>query len=120
MGGWYNPRGLYVKDELHGLPCHRFCEALIEEGVPSGAGANAPLHVHPMFHESDVFNIGRPTMTAFAQRDVRQGKGSLPVSESINEIAFGIPWFKHCDEKIIGQYASAFRKVVENHMELLK
>lgn len=120
MGGWYNPKGLYVKDELHGLSCQKFCDALIAEGVPTGAGGNAPLHVHPVFHEADIFNVGKPTVIAFGQRDLRQGKGALPVSESITEIAFSIPWFKHYDEKIIEQYASAFRKVIENHQELLK
>lgn len=120
MGGWYNPRGVYVKEELHGLSCQKFCEALTAEGIHTGAGANSPLHIHPMFHESDVFNVGKPTMIAFGTRDVRQGKGALPVSENINETAFSIPWFKHYDEKIIEQYASAFKKVIENHMDLLK
>ena len=33
---------------------------------------------------------------------------------------YSIPWFKHCDAKIIGQYATAFRKVAECADELLE
>ena len=57
-------------------------------------------------NEADLFNQGQPTVVAFGQRDVRQGQGSLPVTERISEIAFGVPWFKHDDPEIIGQYAS--------------
>jgi len=119
MGGWYHPRGLYRADELGGLPCARFCEAVRAEGVPWCApGANKPLHLHPVFHDADIFNMGRPTMIAFGQRDVRQGAGTLPVAERIDEIAFGVPWFKHDRPDLIEPYAAAYRKVVEHVDEL--
>lgn len=121
MGGWYFPRGLYRAEELGGLPCARFCEAVRAEGVSSCTpGANRPLHLHPVFHHADVFRMGRPTMIAFGQRDVRQGPGSLPVTERIEEIAFGVPWFKRDWPRIIRQYADAFRKVAEHADELLR
>ena len=114
MGGWYSARGIYKADELNGLPCDKFCEAVRAEGCTScSVGANFPLHLHPVFHEADIFNHGQPTMIAFGQRDVRQGAGSLPVTERIKEIAFGVPWFKHDRPDIIEQYAAAFRKVAE-------
>ena len=69
------------------------------------------MHLHPVFHEADIFSQGKPTMIAFGQRDVRQGPGSLPVSERIREIAFGIPWFKKDNPELIEQYAAAYRKV---------
>lgn len=119
MGGWYNPRGLFISKELDGLSCKKFCEALSAEGFTTSPGANAPLHLHPFFHEADIFNTGKPTAVSFGQRDVRQGKGSLPVSESIAEIAFGVPWFKHYDKDIIDRYVATFRKVIENYKELL-
>ncbi len=112
MGGGYFPRGLYCAEELGGLSCEKFCEAVRAEGVTAcNPGANAPLHLHPAFHEADLFNQGQPTVIAFGQRDVRQGPGSLPVTERINEIAFGVPWFKHDDLEMIEQIASAYRKV---------
>ena len=120
MGGWYAARGLYRADELGGLPCAKFCEAVRAEGVEDcHSGANRPLHIHPVFHEADIFQMGEPTMISFGQRDVRQGPGSLPVSESIDEITFGIPWFKFDYPEIIKEYAAAYRKVAENANALL-
>jgi len=114
MGGWYAARGLYRGEELGGLSCERFCEAVRAEGVDVvRAGANFPLHLHPVFHTADLFRMGKPTMVAFGQRDVRQGPGTLPVSERIREICFSIPWFKKDDPEKIAEYATAFRKVAE-------
>jgi len=119
MGGWYCAHGLYRAEELGGLSCTKFCEAVRAEGVTGCyAGANFPLHLHPVFHEADIFNMGKPTMISFGQRDVRQGKGTLPVSEKITEICFGIPWFKHDKPVIIKEYALAYRKVAENADQL--
>ncbi len=115
MGGWYASRGLYRAEELGGLPLAKFCAAVKAEGVAACApGANQPLHLHPFFHAADIFNMGRPTMISFGQRDVRQGEGALPVSERISEITFGIPWFKHDRVELIEKYAAAYRKVAEN------
>lgn len=120
MGGWYFPRGLYDASQLGGLRCARFCEAVRAEGVPiAQPGANFPLHTHAVFHHADLFHQGEPTATAFGQRDVRQTLGSLPVTERIGEICFGIPWFKHDLPDQIEQYAAAYRKVAENADQLL-
>lgn len=120
MGGWYAPRGLYCAEELGGLPIGKFCEAVGAEGVSPYVypGANFPLHLHPEFHTADLFHQGQPTMIAFGQRDVRQGPGTLPISEKINDIAYGIPWFKHDQPEIIAEYATAFRKVAEQAEKL--
>lgn len=119
MGGWYSARGLYRPEELDGLPLEKYVEAVVAEGSQTGIGANRPLHLHPYFTEADIFGHGKPTSIAFGSRDVRQGPGSLPVSESINDIAFGIPWFKRDDATEIEKHANAFRKVAEN-AKLLK
>jgi len=119
MGGWYNARGLYRGEEVGGLSCAKFCEAVRAEGFQCWPGASSPLHLHPVFHKADIFNMGKPTMISFGQRDVRQGPGTLPVTESISEIALGVPWFKKYRPEIIEQHASAYRKVAENYKELL-
>lgn len=112
MGGWYFPHGLYVGEELGGLPVDAFCEAVRAEGWDGCTpGANFPLHLHSVFHTADLFRQGRPTMLSFGQRDVRQGRGTLPVSEAIDQICFSVPWFKHDREAMIAEYAEAFRKV---------
>ncbi|HOX07124.1 MAG TPA: DegT/DnrJ/EryC1/StrS family aminotransferase [Planctomycetota bacterium] len=119
MAGWYFARGIYHGEELGGISCAKFCEAVRAEGVPMCfPGANKPLHVHPVFHTADLFRMGRPTVLSFGQRDVRQGPGTLSAAERIDEIAFGVPWFKHDRPDIIAEYAAAYRKVAEGAGEL--
>jgi dTDP-4-amino-4,6-dideoxygalactose transaminase len=119
MGGWYNPVGHYLPEELGGLPVDRFVDAVNAEGGRSGRGVNFPMHLHPLLNEADVYHDGKPTRIAFADRDVRQGKGSLPVSEGLGSRAFGIPWFKHDRPDEIARYASAYRKVATQADKLL-
>jgi len=115
MGGWYTPRGLYRAEEAGGLSCERFCEAVRAEGFDyCWSGFYPPLHLHPVFNTADLFRQGRPTMVAFGQRDVRQGPGSLPVSESVDDITYFVPAFKKDRPADIRRYADAFRKVAEN------
>ncbi|MHB9032191.1 MAG: DegT/DnrJ/EryC1/StrS family aminotransferase [Anaerolineae bacterium] len=111
MGGWYNPVGLFRSEELGGLALNRFIEAVNAEGGRTGRGVNFPLHLHPVFNDADIYNDGQPTRNAFSDRDLRQPRGSLPVSEAIGDQAFGIPWFKHDEPEYIEPYAAAFRKV---------
>ena len=118
MGGWYMPHGLYVPEELGGLSVHKFCEAVRAEGVLTRPGMNDLMHLHPVLNEADVFGHGKPTRLAHSDRDVRQGQGSLPVSERMVERAYSIPWFKHNRPPIIDEYATAFRKVAEHADEL--
>ena len=118
-GGWYAPHGVYVPEELGGLSVTRFCEAVTAEGCSTKPGVNNALHLHPVFTECDIYGHGKPTRIANSTRDVRQYKGDLPVSESIGARTYSIPWFKHFRPEIIDQYADAFRKVAENHQELL-
>ena len=119
MGGWYYPQGLYYAEKLDGLPAAKFCRAVNAEGVAwCFPGGNAPLHLHPFFHDADIFGMGKPTALAFGQRDVRQGADTLPVSERIEEIAIAVPWFKTPNRKWIRRYAEAFRAVIENATEI--
>lgn len=119
MGGWYAPHGLYVPEELGGLSVRRFCEAVSAEGVSIHPGANLLMHLHPVLNEADVYGHGKPTRIANADRDVRQPKGSLPVTEGMPERVYSIPWFKHYRPRIIEEHAEAFRKVAEHADELL-
>ncbi len=117
LGGWYAARGLYVPEELDGLSIHKFCEAVRAEGVSTRPGGRT-LHLHPLLNEADVYGHGKPTRLANTDRDVRQGEGSLPVTEKMKDRRFSIPWFKHYRPEIIKEYAEAFRKVVTQAAEL--
>jgi dTDP-4-amino-4,6-dideoxygalactose transaminase len=118
MGGWYAAKGLYRAEELGGLDIRKFCEAVTAEGSPIVPGANPPMHLHPLFNECDIYGHGRPTRNAHAARDLRQPRGSLPVSERIAVTCFSIPHFKHMDTNVIEQHAAAFRKVAEQADQL--
>lgn len=119
-GGWYAPQCHYDASQLGGLPLSRAAEALEAEGCPVHLGANAPLHLHRYFHEADIFHQGKPTVIAFGQRDLRQGPGSLPVTEGLRECVCSIPWFKHFDRAAIDEYVEAFAKTAANAGELKK
>jgi len=121
-GGWYACKGIYKAEELGGLSVSRFCEAVRAEGVDAcWPGCNKALHLHPLLHTVDIFHEGRPTNIAHLPPgvDCRQGPGSLPVSEAVQDRVFSIPWFKRFDAAAIEQCAAAVRKVVENAAELL-
>lgn len=117
-GGWYFPLCHFNPEEM-GISAEKFCEAVRAEGVHlASAGANAPLHLHPMFHTADIFNMGQPTMLSFGQRDVRQGKGALPVTEKVKERVITLPHFIKFDKEVIDLYISAYKKVSENIAEI--
>jgi len=118
MGGWYAARGLYRPEELGGLPVERFAEAVCAEGSRAGKTNRRALHLHPVFNTVDVYHDGKPTRVAFADRDVRQPQGSLPVAESFHERTVMIPWFKRFRPEVIAQHAAAYRKVALNARQL--
>ncbi len=117
-GGWYFPLCHYDPETLR-VPVDKFCAAVVAEGVNSLPGANRPLHLHPLFHEADLFHMGRPTVLSFGQRDVRQGPGSLPVSEAIQHCVFRLPRIIKFDQKAIDCYINAYTKVIENLDEVI-
>ena len=120
-GGWYAPHGLYRPEELGGLSITRFSQAVAAEGATCNPGCNKALHLHPVFNTLDIYKQGQPTRIANlpAGVDVRQPPGSLPVAEGIQSRTLTIPWFKLYRPEIVEEYAAAFRKVAENHTELL-
>jgi dTDP-4-amino-4,6-dideoxygalactose transaminase len=118
-GGWYYPVCHYNPAELKNVPVEAFCKAVNAEGVPGGPGVNFPLHLHKIFHEADIFNMGKPTMISFGQRDVRQGPGTLPVSEAAGGRNFSLPRFTTYDQAEIEKVAAVYKKVADNIDELI-
>jgi dTDP-4-amino-4,6-dideoxygalactose transaminase len=119
-GGWYFPLCHYNAEEINGLTATKFAEAMTAEGIYCYSGANNPLHLHNYFHHADIFNQGKPTAIAFGQRDVRQGPGTLPVTEKAKETVIMLPWFKHFDKATIDKYVEGYRKVADCAKELIK
>ena len=119
MGGWYAPLGHYIPEELGGLPVAKFVEAVRAEGGYVGRGSNFPMHLHAVLNTADVYNDGKPTRIAFANRDVRQAPGSLPVSEALYERVISIPWFKHDRPEAIAQHVAACKKVALQAEQLI-
>ncbi len=118
MGGWYNPLGHYLPEELGGLPVGKFIEAAQAEGAAARRAANFPMHLHPVLNDADVYRDGKPTRIAFADRDLRQPRGSLPNSEALAARILGVPWFKHHRPEQIERYAAAYKKVALNADQL--
>lgn len=120
-GGWYYPHFKYVAEELGGLSLSRFAKAVQAEGSICNPGCNKPLHLHPLFTSEDVYGHGRPTRIAHLDESatIDQYVQELPVAESILRYVFEVPWFKRCDRAIIEQHATAYKKVVGNHRDLL-
>ena len=110
-GGWYVPGCHYDASKLGGTTAEKFADYVRAEGVHCVNGLNNPLHVHPYFHDADIFHQGKPTSLAFGQRDVRSGRGAHPVSESTDKTFIQIPWFKHFDRNAIDRYIAAFEKI---------
>jgi dTDP-4-amino-4,6-dideoxygalactose transaminase len=120
MGGWYYAQGRFDHRAYPGGSLAKLCEALRAEGVSvCSTIKNGPLHLHPVFNELDLFRLGKPSMIAFAERDLRQARGSLPHAESVAEYSFSVPWFKHFDKPAIELYAEAFGKVFSQIDRLL-
>lgn len=120
MAGWYAARGIYKPEELGGLSVTRFCEAVRAEGVAIASGCNLPLHTHAVYNTADIYNDGKPTRIAFANKDVREMDKDLDVCEIIGTRTYTIPWFKKFDKEVIEQYANAYKKVALNYKELLE
>ncbi len=118
MGGWYCPHGLYYPEELHGLTVRRFAEGVRAEinGI-CWEGANRCLHLHPFFKTFDLTHKGVPSRIAYCDRDVRRDDALC--DRSLDYYCFLAPRFNYLDREVIDLYAAGYRKVVENHMQLL-
>ncbi len=121
MAGLYVTRAHYIREEVGGLSLARLVQALRAEGyVDCHPGLNRPLHLHPLFNTADVYGDGKPTRSAFSDRDLRQRSEDLPVAAAANLKAITIPWFKKFRPAAIAQHAEAFRKVLTQWKLLLK
>ena len=93
---------------------------MIPQDIPdiTKAGEYIESHTHAFFKTFDFYGTGKPTRIAFAERDVREDDKYL--EPSTRRYCFSVPWFKHFDKQWIEKFAEAFKKVIENHEQLLE
>lgn len=119
MAGWYCPHGAYYPDELHGLSVKRFAQAVAaENGGFCYDGGNFCLHTHPFFKTFDMTHRGTPSRIAYSDRDVRATDALCDAS--LEKYCFSVPRFNYLDKEIIDRYVAGYRKVIENHLDLLE
>ena len=118
-GAWYAPHGIYKPEELGGLSIKRFVEAIVAEGGRTGLGCNKALHEHPIFSTIDIYGAGKPTQLANMPDGLDITPEDYPVTDTLQERTFSVPWFKHFDKEAVEAQAAVYRKVLENYEELL-
>ena len=120
MAGWYACKGMYDPEAFHGLPSHKFCEAVraefngYEKCCP---GANFCLHTHNLFKKFDFRNAGKASTIEYM--DAAEYYGNEGCERSLEDRCFTVPWFKKYDKEFIEKVASCFKKVADNHLSLL-
>lgn len=115
MAGWYAAAGVYIAEELGGVPSTEFAAAVQAEGGICGAyaGNAGLLHIHPLLRTADIYHEGKPTGQAAAGPvPPMDGKG-YPNAMQFAARCLTIPWFKHDNQAAIEQHAGAYRKVAE-------
>jgi len=126
-GGW---EVVYDPGELRDLPPEKFRAALRAEGVPARghmwASGHLGEHLRTIFTRGfDLWGHGRGPL------DTQHGfmglppfkpyrRGDFPITESLAERVITLPAYIEPERGLIEQFAEAFRKVVDNHRELLK
>jgi hypothetical protein len=101
--------------DTDGLPIERFYEALRAEGCHEvdRPGATCPLNLLPLFQRPD------PLFPQFTGK-FAYARGYFPRAEALHGNALKLPvWHREEDMPLVDRYIEAFRKVTENHKDLL-
>lgn len=112
---WYGLPLRYVADELDGLPLTRFYEALQAEGCKEvdRPGSTCPLNLLPLFQDPGPLFPGY-------EGKFRYAPGDFPYAESVHTNTLKLPvWHQEEDIPLVDSYIRAFRKVIENHKDLV-
>ncbi len=116
MAGFYSPHARYCSEELDGLPVDLFCEAIRAEGIKCRPGGNFCLHTHNLFKTFDPNHAGKAARFYHNDRNPAELDEPCRPSEAIQ--CFSVPWFIRPDKEWIDRYVAAYRKVIENRMQL--
>lgn len=114
---WYGLPLTYVSEELDGLSVDTFHAALVAEGLTEvdRPGSICPLNRLPLFREP------RPLLSRFGySSSMNYRAGQFPVAEQVWQRTLKLPvWHRKDDVPLVDRYLDGFRKVIDNHHELL-
>lgn len=114
---WYGLPLTYIPEELGRLPVERFHEALLAEGLceVDRPGSTCPLSRLSLFRDPEPMFPYYPHLDRVVYRD-----GDFPVAERVWRNTLKLPvWHREEDLPLVDRYIEGFRKVIENHTELL-
>jgi len=112
---WYAMILQYDQNKLGGLPLKTFHRALLAEGCREldQPSSTCPLNYHPLFQNPGGL------FPSYSGKFSYQ-KGDFPVAERFFESTLKLPvWHRPEDQEIFLCYLEAFKKVIQNHEELL-
>lgn len=113
----YKPR--YVSEELGGLDIGTYISALRAEGVPIAQSTSTPLHLEPLFRDSDDGSRTYGQRALMPNRRVYQ-EGDCPVAERHSERLLVIPPFTTPNIPLMNQLVEAFAKVADQADKLME
>jgi len=113
-------RFLYDPDQLNGLPAAKFVQAMRAEGAPlSGPKVGHIEHLRALYTKDlpGLWGKGHP-----GPADIplpRYKEGDFPISEGLRDKVLSTSGCIDAAEGFIDQFATAFKKVVDQHKKLL-
>lgn len=119
--GWYANKGMYDPEAFHGLSAKKFCEAVRAEMGDNGhtyAGGNFCLHTHNLFKKLDFRNAGKASTIEYM--DAIEYYGAVNCDKSVGDNCISGPWIKKYNKELIENIAACFKKVADNHMQLVE
>lgn len=112
---WYALILRHRSEELGGLPVEWFYQALRAEGCHEvdRPGSTCPLNLLPLFQDPGPLFPQLQGKFAYA-------RGDFPRAEAIYGSTLKLPvWHREEDMPLVDRYIEAFRKVIDNHRDLL-
>jgi perosamine synthetase len=81
-----------------------------------GPGSICPLNLLPLFQGAEALLPAHPHHDQLAYRE-----GQFPIAEGVWRNTLKLPvWYREEDLPLVERYVDGFRKVIENHHDLLR
>jgi dTDP-4-amino-4,6-dideoxygalactose transaminase len=110
--GFYSYRARYMVARSTGVSLDRFVEALRAEGVPAGADRYYTLHDKAVFQDLSFDGLGGPWGSPGGDNRRVFKRGSLPQTEAVSEMLFGMPVIAEPAAGLMDQLCHGVAKVI--------